>query len=188
MKEYRSHKVVRAAKIERARRIDQEGAAEPHWALDLEVGGDGVKTIGVANEWLNKHLPPGAMAAGGYYVQYADGYSSWSPAEAFEAGYTEIEAERRRTIKRDVAAEAPTWNEALRDVERGLEPAATDLAMASGLVKVTEIATVSAAISAKRTADAMERIAETLSGNPYALNDLMENAGQAFAVGMRGRG
>jgi hypothetical protein len=27
---------------------------------------------------------------GGYFVQYADGYKSFSPAEAFEGGYTRI--------------------------------------------------------------------------------------------------
>lgn len=30
----------------------------------------------------------GAPVVGDYYVQYADGYKSWSPAKAFEDGYT----------------------------------------------------------------------------------------------------
>ena len=29
--------------------------------------------------------------AGGYYVRYPDGYESWSPAEAFEEGYTLVD-------------------------------------------------------------------------------------------------
>jgi hypothetical protein len=33
-----------------------------------------------------KHSPE----AGGYYVQYKDGYTSFSPAEAFEEGYTRL--------------------------------------------------------------------------------------------------
>ena len=37
--------------------------------------------------YLRKHNPQ----AGGYYVVYADGYKSFSPAEAFEDGYTRIE-------------------------------------------------------------------------------------------------
>ena len=37
--------------------------------------------------YMNKHNPQ----AGGYYVVYEDGYKSWSPAEAFESGYTLIE-------------------------------------------------------------------------------------------------
>lgn len=28
---------------------------------------------------------------GGYYVVYDDGYASWSPAAAFEAGYTRVQ-------------------------------------------------------------------------------------------------
>ena len=36
--------------------------------------------------YLDKHEPQ----AGGYYVRYADGYESWSPAEAFENGYMPI--------------------------------------------------------------------------------------------------
>ena len=33
--------------------------------------------------WYRKHKPSGE----GYYVVYADGYTSWSPVEAFEQGY-----------------------------------------------------------------------------------------------------
>ena len=40
----------------------------------------------VTQEWLDKNKP----AAGGYYVQYPDGYTSYSPAAAFEDGYTLI--------------------------------------------------------------------------------------------------
>lgn len=38
----------------------------------------------VSAEWFAKHYP----MAGGYFVVYDDGYFSYSPAEAFEAGYT----------------------------------------------------------------------------------------------------
>lgn len=34
--------------------------------------------------YYTKHEPK----PGGYYVMYADGYESFSPAEAFETGYT----------------------------------------------------------------------------------------------------
>ena len=37
-------------------------------------------------EYVRKHQPK----VGGYYVVYEDGYKSWSPAEAFEKGYTRI--------------------------------------------------------------------------------------------------
>jgi hypothetical protein len=37
-------------------------------------------------EYVRKHNPQ----AGGYYVVYQDGYKSFSPADAFEGGYTRI--------------------------------------------------------------------------------------------------
>jgi hypothetical protein len=40
----------------------------------------------VSEEYVDKHNPQ----AGGYYVVYKDGYKSFSPAEAFEEGYTKI--------------------------------------------------------------------------------------------------
>ena len=38
----------------------------------------------VSFKYVNRHEPK----EGGYYVVYPDGYLSWSPAEAFESGYT----------------------------------------------------------------------------------------------------
>lgn len=38
-------------------------------------------------DYINRHNP----APNGYYVVYKDGYKSWSPAKAFEEGYTLIE-------------------------------------------------------------------------------------------------
>jgi hypothetical protein len=35
---------------------------------------------------MTKHAPE----VGGYYVVYADGYKSYSPAKAFEDGYTQV--------------------------------------------------------------------------------------------------
>ena len=40
----------------------------------------------VSKEYMDKHNPQ----VGGYYVVYQDGYKSFSPAEAFEDGYTRI--------------------------------------------------------------------------------------------------
>lgn len=40
---------------------------------------------------LRNRLPFGVDPVGGYYVRYeGDGFESWSPAEAFEQGYTRI--------------------------------------------------------------------------------------------------
>lgn len=41
----------------------------------------------VSPAWLRRHLP----VVGGYVVRYEDGYTSFSPAKAFEDGYTLIE-------------------------------------------------------------------------------------------------
>jgi hypothetical protein len=39
-------------------------------------------------QYVAKHKPE----VGGYFVQYEDGYLSFSPAAAFESGYTEVRA------------------------------------------------------------------------------------------------
>jgi hypothetical protein len=40
----------------------------------------------VPQDYIEKHSPQ----VGGYYVVYKDGYKSFSPADAFEEGYTRI--------------------------------------------------------------------------------------------------
>lgn len=45
---------------------------------------DGYAPFHVSADWFRKHKPE----AGGYYVVYEDGYKSYSPASAFESGYT----------------------------------------------------------------------------------------------------
>lgn len=47
---------------------------------------DGFAPINVSSEYVAKHNPQ----PGGYYVVYAGGYQSYSPADAFESGYTKI--------------------------------------------------------------------------------------------------
>lgn len=47
---------------------------------------DGYATFEVDYEWIRKHEPQ----PGGFYVVYRDGYKSYSPAEAFEDGYTRL--------------------------------------------------------------------------------------------------
>jgi hypothetical protein len=48
--------------------------------------GDNVR---VDRHFVKKHDPE----SGGYLVRYADGYMSFSPAAAFEGGYTQVEQE-----------------------------------------------------------------------------------------------
>ena len=45
-----------------------------------------VPPVHVDSAYLTKHTPH----VGGYYVEYADGYKSFSPAKAFAEGYKRI--------------------------------------------------------------------------------------------------
>lgn len=80
MPRYRSHKEVRALKIE-AIYVEVNDATGGPGALKC-AGWD--ELIPVSAEYMEKHDP----SPGGYVVFYEDGYQSWSPAEAFESGYT----------------------------------------------------------------------------------------------------
>lgn len=74
MPRYRCHKEVWALKIA---------------AIDGDVitpADAGYAPFQLMPEYFEKHKP----RVGGYYVMYADGYASFSPAKAFEDGYTLI--------------------------------------------------------------------------------------------------
>jgi hypothetical protein len=78
MKKYECHKVVEAAKIVSITHDLTTG----QFILNFEGG----ETYTAPREYHQKHSP----RPGGYYVRYQDGYESFSPAAAFEEGYTEI--------------------------------------------------------------------------------------------------
>lgn len=95
MPEYQCHKKVWALKIKEVVIAPLPTIAELEKMLGDHVaeavGGFIVPEghfapIAVLTTWLNKHSPK----AGGYLVFYRDGYQSYSPAEAFEDGYTRI--------------------------------------------------------------------------------------------------
>jgi hypothetical protein len=95
--EYQCHKKVRAAKIMGIgyKSIDNT------FTLSFD---DPTLNVSVSSDWCHKHNPE----AGGYYVEYEDGYTSYSPAKAFEAGYSLIrmkaEAEEaRNSVSRHIA-------------------------------------------------------------------------------------
>lgn len=79
MPRYECHKQVWALKIK-----EVLGDKAPTPTLVFED--DGYAPISVDWGWYFKHKP----RPGGYYVVYADGYKSYSPAKAFEDGYTRI--------------------------------------------------------------------------------------------------
>ena len=84
MEKYQSYKVVEAFRILRIYEIGETDGNPEHVAL---VAGETEVLVGT--DYMVRHEPK----VGGYYVLYPDGYESWSPAEAFEGGYTLQESE-----------------------------------------------------------------------------------------------
>lgn len=83
---YRCHKEVSALKISAA--IPNPRGFELHFVDQSFV------PFQVDAFWVAKHLPSDkgyGHLVGGYAVWYDDGYLSWSPASAFEEGYTAID-------------------------------------------------------------------------------------------------
>lgn len=80
MPKYKCHKEVWALKIEAI----QEGESKN--SVMMSFADEGYAPIYVDFDWYYRHKPE----AGGYLVVYEDGYRSFSPAEAFEGGYTKI--------------------------------------------------------------------------------------------------
>lgn len=85
MPQYECHKKVWALKIAD---VQQSTADEdfPGGSYDLHINDGIFAPIQASAEFVQQHKPQ----AGGYYVVYADGYKSYSPAKAFEEGYTLI--------------------------------------------------------------------------------------------------
>lgn len=81
MPKYRCHKQVHALKIRDLR-------TNPDGSIFIVPEESGYAPFEVSAEFVRKHQPQ----AGGYYVVYEDGYTSYSPAKPFEDGYTKITA------------------------------------------------------------------------------------------------
>lgn len=81
--EYECHKRVRAAKI--VQDIELVDKADHDLVLELP---NAITRLHweVGYPWYLKHKPE----VGGYIVIYADGYVSYSPAKAFEEGYSKL--------------------------------------------------------------------------------------------------
>jgi hypothetical protein len=84
MPKYRCFKEVHALKIAA---IAREGGVEANLAAAvITPAEEGYAPFRVDAAYMLKHQPQ----IGGYYVVYADGYQSFSPAKAFEDGYVRI--------------------------------------------------------------------------------------------------
>ena len=89
MPKYKCHKEVHALKIKDIVRMTEESfavSADPVVSHLITPVEEGYAPFRVEDAWFKKHEPE----VGGYYVAYADGYTSYSPAEAFESGYARI--------------------------------------------------------------------------------------------------
>jgi hypothetical protein len=78
MPQYQCHKKVWALQI--------EAVSERADGFALFFSDRDFQPKVVSEAWYRKHTP----TAGGYFVQYQDGYESFSPKNAFEEGYTRL--------------------------------------------------------------------------------------------------
>lgn len=98
--QYQCHKKVWALKIKSIRQAEAPTIAELEAILN---GGSNATNADVVGAWLTPEDPGFAEfpvsrdfvlkhepVAGGYWVQYDNTYQSFSPADAFESGYTII--------------------------------------------------------------------------------------------------
>lgn len=83
MPRYKCHKEVWALKIKEVKRVCSGNAMVTYTIVPAD---EGYAPFEVSQEYIGKHHP----VAEGYYVVYADGYISYSPAKAFEEGYTRV--------------------------------------------------------------------------------------------------
>lgn len=90
MPRYKSHKEVHALKI-KSIELDIDKAKEENRDTDggamITPEENGYAPFKVDCSYVKKHNPQ----VGGYYVVYKDSYISFSPAEAFEGGYTRVD-------------------------------------------------------------------------------------------------
>lgn len=80
---WKCHKEVRAFKITGINIPPEQNGGH------VRLTGNGLE-VEVTEEYMKKHRPQ----VGGYYVLYDDGYHSFSPAAAFESGYTLVTSGR----------------------------------------------------------------------------------------------
>jgi len=86
MPKYKCHKIVRALKIRLVKPHMFSGKCTSCILAFEEFQGQQYPPMTLSGKYYDNHKPQN----GGYYVEYEDGYKSFSPADAFEDGYSLI--------------------------------------------------------------------------------------------------
>lgn len=92
MPKYKSHKTVWALKIKELIydwELANKENRETDGSLTIVPAEEGYGPIKVEAKFVPKH-DPARPQVGWYFVQYSNGYKSFSPADAFEEGYMRI--------------------------------------------------------------------------------------------------
>jgi hypothetical protein len=92
MPQYQSHKKVHALKIASVEHLGCDSTTDEN-----EIVLVGFEDTRFADRRFNLRGKP-MPVVGGYFVQYEDGYESFSPAKAFEEGYTLLEGAVRAVV------------------------------------------------------------------------------------------
>ena len=92
---YKCHKEVWALKIgniEYDYVLAKEEGRETDGSAMITPVESGYARFKVDHDYMRKHDPK----IGGYYVVYKGGYKSYSPADVFEEGYTEVNRQENK--------------------------------------------------------------------------------------------
>lgn len=90
MPRYISHKKVWALKIKEIKQSIIEPSPFEGGSYTITPADERYAPFDVPRDYVERHF----AEDGGYYVVYDDGYKSYSPAKAFEEGYTLIGGKR----------------------------------------------------------------------------------------------
>lgn len=101
MPRYKCHKEVWALKIAAIKRDGEGEERESDGSAMITPDDTFYGAFKVDADYVHKHKPQ----VGGYYVVYSDGYKSFSPAEAFESGYSLIAPNHQQRVVEEKA----TW-------------------------------------------------------------------------------
>jgi hypothetical protein len=90
---WQSHKIVEGDRITEVLNVPEAGGdVTRRWRLACGI------VVDVSHALAARVSPNVYSATDGYYVLYEDGYESWSPAKAFEEGYSRL-ADNYETVR-----------------------------------------------------------------------------------------